>query len=126
MAATGCDGLRRAATGCGAALKQTASVVSGAPRRLFCCRFPAVRGQVRSYIPAVRGQAKRRPVRSHTSEASSGPHVLCPLLSLRPLAVTFLRFNRQTAADAAEDVAFDVAGVGQHGRDAVAQRGDAA
>ncbi|NAT60348.1 hypothetical protein CU666_20915, partial [Pseudomonas syringae pv. actinidifoliorum] len=28
-----------------------------------CCRFPAVRGQVRSHITAVRGPAKRRSVR---------------------------------------------------------------
>ncbi|GBH19175.1 Translation initiation factor IF-2 [Pseudomonas syringae pv. actinidiae] len=38
----------------------------------FCYRFPA-----------VRGQAKRRPVRSHTSEASPGPHTLCVRALLR-------------------------------------------
>ncbi len=67
--------LRLSAKGCEAALKSVTLVCLIYRMRLFCCRFPAVRGQVRSYENRDCGQAKRRPIRSHAIHITPG---FCP------------------------------------------------
>ncbi|SOS35516.1 hypothetical protein PSCFBP3800_04295 [Pseudomonas syringae group genomosp. 3] len=57
--------LRLSAKGCEAALKSVTLVCLIYRMRLFCSRFPSVRGQVRSYENRGRGQAKRRSVCLH-------------------------------------------------------------
>ncbi|MBW8022403.1 hypothetical protein E2N91_04740 [Pseudomonas syringae pv. tomato] len=49
----------------------------------FCCRFPAVRGQVRSYIPAI---ADKRSVTRSTPQKTCN---MCELI--RPLALHVTR-----------------------------------